>query len=438
MESKNGYKLTKVGTVPEDWVDITVGSLISERVIEKPLDGNHGNIHPKSTDFVDSGIPFVMANDIHDGRVDLVNCSFLRKKQADSLLKGFSKTGDVLLTHKATIGNTAIVGEIPFPYVMLTPQVTYYRVADKTRLNNVFLRYYFDSHGFQSVLRALAGGGTRAYIGISAQHQLPVVFPPTRAEQLAIAEALSDLDALLDSLDRLIAKKRDLKQAAMQQLLTGKTRLAGFDCEWKEKPLGKLFAFSGGYSASRDQLSTEGHCYLHYGDIHGSTKVAVDASADYEIIPKLEVSLSQVSSKSLLENGDVVFVDASEDDEGASRHVVIVNTEKIPFIAGLHTIVAKSKADELTHAYRRYCFQTAAIRQQFLFYAVGTKVTGISKTNIGRIKLTFPCVREQTAIAEVLIDMDGELLALQTRRKKTLDLKQAMMQELLTGKTRLV
>ena len=140
----------------------------------------------------------------------------------------------------------------------------------------------------------------------------------------------------------------------------------------------------------------------------------------------------------MLKDGDVVFVDASEDDEGASRHVVIVNKENIPFISGLHTIVAKSKTDELTHEYRSYCFQTAAIRQQFLFYAVGTKVTGISKTNIGRIKLTFPCVREQRAIAEVLIDMDEELMALETRRKKTLDLKQAIMQELLTGKTRLV
>jgi len=79
---------------------------------------------------------------------------------------------------------------------------------------------------------------------------------------------LSDVDGLLGGLDRLIAKKRDLKQAAMQQLLTGQTRLPGFHGEWEVKTFGQLFNFSGGYSASRDQLSSEGHCYLHYGDIH--------------------------------------------------------------------------------------------------------------------------------------------------------------------------
>jgi type I restriction enzyme S subunit len=145
-----------------------------------------------------------------------------------------------------------------------------------------------------------------------------------------------------------------------------------------------------------------------------------------------------VASKSLLEDGDVVFVDASEDDEGTSRHVVVVNKDKKPFISGLHTIVAKSKTDELVHEYRRYCFQTAAIRQQFLFYAVGTKVSGISKTNIAKLKLRIPPLPEQTAVAVVLSDMDAELAALVARRDKTRALKQAMMQELLTGRIRLV
>jgi type I restriction enzyme S subunit len=80
-----------------------------------------------------------------------------------------------------------------------------------------------------------------------------------------------------------------------------------------------------------------------------------------------------------------------------------------PFISGLHTIVAKSKTAELVHAYRHYCFQTAAIRQQFLFYAVGTKVSGISRTNIAKLTMAVPNVLEQKAIAEVLTDMDTEL-----------------------------
>jgi type I restriction enzyme S subunit len=224
----------------------------------------------------------------------------------------------------------------------------------------------------------------------------------------------------------------------MQQLLTGQTRLPGFKGEWEVKTFGELFNFSGGYTASRDQLSTAGHCYLHYGDIHGATKTFVDVRADYQNIPKLDIRINRVSPGSLLKDGDVVFVDASEDDEGTSRHIVVVNKENVPFISGLHTIVAKAKTDELAHVYRRYCFQTLAIRQQFLFYAVGTKVSGISKTNIPKLKMPVPSIPEQTAIAEVLTDMDAELAALEQRREKTRALKQAMMQELLTGKTRLV
>jgi len=132
----------------------------------------------------------------------------------------------------------------------------------------------------------------------------------------------------------------------------------------------------------------------------------VDTHTDFQDIPKFDIPLKKISPRSLLEDGDVVFVDASEDDEGTSRHVVVVNKDNLPFISGLHTIVAKSKTDELTHEYRRYCFQMAAIRRQFLFYAVGTKVSGISKSNIPKLLLPFPKPPEQRAIATALSDVD--------------------------------
>lgn len=205
---------------------------------------------------------------------------------------------------------------------------------------------------------------------------------------------------------------------------------------WGLRPLGELFTFSGGFSASRDQLSSEGHCYLHYGDIHKSPKSFIDVRAEFQDIPKLNIPLQRISPKSLLEDGDVVFVDASEDDGGTSKHVVIANEDKIPYISGLHTIVAKSKTGELDKLYRRYCFQTFAIRKQFVFYAVGTKVTGISKTNITKVLLPVPPLCEQIAIAKILANMDAEIAALDAKRNKAALLSQGMMQELLTGKAR--
>jgi type I restriction enzyme S subunit len=207
--------------------------------------------------------------------------------------------------------------------------------------------------------------------------------------------------------------------------------------KWEIKNLGDCFTFSGGYTASRDQLSDDGYCYLHYGDIHGANRTFIDIKKEYSKIPKLNVNIRSVSPKSLLNEGDVVFVDASEDDEGASKHIVVFNSEGIPFISGLHTIVSKSKNDNIDNGYKRYCFQPYYVKNQFKFYAVGTKVTGISKTNIAKILIPLPTKAEQTAIAAALSDADALITQLEKLIAKKRDVKQGAMQELLTGKKRL-
>ena len=207
--------------------------------------------------------------------------------------------------------------------------------------------------------------------------------------------------------------------------------------DWEVKILEDIFSISGGFSASRDQLTSEGHCYLHYGDIHKSAKSFIDVRAEYLDIPKINMPLKRVSSKSLLSDGDIAFVDASEDDEGTSKHVVVINEEAVPYISGLHTIVAKSKTTSLDNVYKQYCFKTNDVKRQFYFYAVGTKVSGISKTNIKKIFIPCPPLAEQRAIAKALSAVDALIGALDRLIAKKLDLKQAAMQQLLTGQTRL-
>ncbi len=206
---------------------------------------------------------------------------------------------------------------------------------------------------------------------------------------------------------------------------------------WIKKTIGELFDISGGLSASRAQLSDKGFPYLHYGDIHGSTRTFIDVSID-DSIPRLNLPLKKVSKVSLLEDGDVVFVDASEDDEGASRHIVVRNPNNTPFISGLHTIVAKTKTDELINKFREFCFQTSAVKAQFKFFASGTKVVGVNKSNIKDIAICFPKNKdEQCAIATALSDMDAYIEALEKLIAKKQLIKQGAMQELLTGKRRL-
>ena len=193
------------------WTKYTVQDLIDKKYIDPPMDGNHGELHPKASDYVATGIPFVMANNLSDGFVDLSQCAFITEKQAKTLRKGFARPDDVLLTHKATLGRTAIVPE-GYEYIILTPQVTYYRVHKG--LSNVYLRYYFESSYFQSTLEAFAGGGsTRAYIGITKQCGLPVYLP-----------CESSMNILTYSLSQ-IERVRLLNQTEIQQLIDSRNTL---------------------------------------------------------------------------------------------------------------------------------------------------------------------------------------------------------------------
>ena len=234
---------------------------------------------------------------------------------------------------------------------------------------------------------------------------IPIRLPQTLSEQRAIATALSDVDALLGGLDRLIAKKRDLKQAAMQQLLTGQTRLSGFSGEWETKRLGDLLAYE-----RPDRYIVKSTEYSNHGDIPvltankafilGYTTEAFGVCADLPAI---------------------VFDDFTTDSKFATA----------PF-------KVKSSAIKLLRPrYDRTSLRFLFDRMQLIRFPVGDhKRYYIS--DYQNIRLPIPESDEQLAVVSVLSDMDAELAALEARRDKTRDLKQAMMQELLTGKTRLV
>lgn len=198
-----------------DWTKYTVQELIDMQYIEPPMDGNHGEIHPKVSDYVSVGVPFIMANNLSDGFVDLTQCAYITEKQAKSLRKGFARPNDVLLTHKATLGRVAIVPE-GYDYIILTPQVTYYRVLKK--ISSVYLKYYFSSNYFQSILEAFAGGGsTRAYIGITKQCELPV-YLPCKASMESITKSLEAIEDVRKINQAEILQLNEMRTALITQL----------------------------------------------------------------------------------------------------------------------------------------------------------------------------------------------------------------------------
>ncbi|MCL1875955.1 MAG: restriction endonuclease subunit S [Synergistaceae bacterium] len=197
-----------------EWRVCTVQDLIDDGKLEPPMDGNHGEIHPKVADYTAFGVPFIMASDLLNGKIDYTHCKYISEKTVSTLRKGFAKSGDVLLTHKATIGRTAIVDN-GFPFIILTPQVTYYRVLKE--INNKYLKYYFDSDFFIDTLTAWANSGsTRLYLGITEQRKLPVVLPDMNT-QGTIVEILSSLDDKIDLLVRQNATLEALAQTYFRQ-----------------------------------------------------------------------------------------------------------------------------------------------------------------------------------------------------------------------------
>jgi type I restriction enzyme S subunit len=299
-------------------------------------------------------------------------------------------------------------------------------------LDAIYAGYALRAPAIRSQIIPMGQGAIRANIG-QQNLRLAVAPVPSAAEQRAIAEALSDVDGLLGGLDRLIAKKRDLKQAAMQQLLTGQTRLPGFTGEWEVKRLGDHVAFLRNGANSRAELEAEGRVkYLHYGDIHAATNAFIRP----ESLPALPVDKAEPLDR--LRDGDLIFADASEDMSGVSKSVEVVNVGATEVVSGQHTIAARFDKKVLADGFKgflQFCGPFAAHLRRL---AAGTKVYATNRAHIASAELSLPSPEEQSAIATVLSDMDAELAALEARRDKTRALKQAMMQELLTGRIRLV
>ncbi len=167
---------------------IRLGDLVDRGVIAPPQDGNHGEIHPKAADYVAEGIPFLMAADVRDGMVDLVRCKFISEDQARALRVGFAHEGDVLLTHKGTVGETAILPRLDHPFAMLTPQVTYYRVEDDSQLHSRYLYFVFQSGSFYRQMLSRGRQSTRLFVGITKQLELEIPFPKIAVQRRLVEQ----------------------------------------------------------------------------------------------------------------------------------------------------------------------------------------------------------------------------------------------------------
>jgi len=274
--------------------------------------------------------------------------------------------------------------------------------------------------------------------------QLPIPLPRKKEEQHAIAAALFDVDALITALGRLIAKKRDIKQAAMQELLTGKKRLPGFTSvkgykqtevgvipeDWGLISLGKLFTFKNGLNKEKEFFGY-GTPIVNYMDVYKRSGIhATDI--------KGRVSLSKQEIKAYeVRKGDVFFTRTSETtDEIGISSVVLYDPQDTVFSG--FVLRARPKNGYLDDQFKKYCFTTSKVRNAIVSKSSYTTRALTNGRLLSTVTIPLPSIHEQTAIASALSDMDAEMSALEQKRDKTKFLKQGMMQELLTGRIRLV
>ena len=440
-----GYKQTEVGVIPEDWDVSTVGHEFDVK-LGKMLDSERNIGIPK---------PYIGNRSVQWGRIDTSDLSSVPMSRSDlqrfRLLKG-----DLMVCEGGEVGRAAI-WEAPM-------DECYYQKA----LHRLRPLRAFDVRLMAAILRLWSERGLLVnYVTQTSIAHLPrekfldVPIPrPPLPEQRAIATALGDVDALLEGLDRFIAKKRDLKQAAMQALLSPPAekvesgelkvesesnsqfstfnsplniRLPGFEGEWEVKRLGDYVTFLRNGVNSRAELTLSDPVkYLHYGDIHACSGTVIS--------PQELPSLPSEKTKTLhhMRDGDLIFADASEDMDGVGKSVEICNVGNTEVVAGLHTIAARFDKVILADGFKAYLQFCPEFLSHLHRLAAGTKVYATNRAHIASVEMQLPDVDEQTAIATILSDMDAEIEALEQRHAKTRDLKQAMMQELLTGRVRLV
>ncbi len=292
-------------------------------------------------------------------------------------------------------------------------------------LDESYLGYALRAPIIRSQIISQGQGAIRANIGQSNLRRVLIPIPP-KAEQQAIAEALSDTDELVAALGALLAKKQALKRATMQQLLTGQTRLPGFSDDWTTKRLADLGHFLKGSGVRRDDALSGDLACVRYGEIY---------TTHHDYIRRFHswISPEVASTATPLTYGDLLFAGSGETKEEIGKCVAFV-TDTEAYAGGDIVILRPRNVDSL---FLGYALNIPPVAIQKASFGQGDAVVHISAGALAKIKVRLPSIAEQAAIASVLTDFDAEIGALRSRRDKVLAVKHGMMQKLLTGHVRL-
>jgi type I restriction enzyme S subunit len=416
MELTVGYKQTEVGLIPDDWV---VKSL-------QELGRWKGGMTPSMQNpaFWTGGIiPWVSSGDVKSVQLLTTNKQItpIAVKQGTTTML---PANSILLVMRSGILRKYLPVAINAVPMAINQDIK--SLVPHQEFHSTFLLYVLIDSGPRILAECMKAGTTVESVDFRWLKAFCICIPKSAVEQRAIATVLSDVDDLLSSIDQLIAKKRNLKQAAMQQLLTGQTRLPGFSGEWVVKTLGQLADIRSGGTPSTGQSS------FWNGNVPWCTPTDITALNGHKYLGETERMISQLglkaSSAEMIPAYSVVMTSRATIGECAINSVPVSTNQGFKNFVPLETT-------DVNFLYYLLITQ----KQGFISLCSGSTFLEIGKTQLLAYQVKLPATKvEQTMIAKVLSEMDAELITLKAQRNKTAQIKQGMMQELLTGRTRLV
>ena len=378
--------------------------------------------------YADHGDLFVRITNLRRDSIkpDLSDCRFVQIDSDEAEARRTRlRAGDLLISITADIGIIGYVGgDFPRP-AYINQHIARVRLDPKIA-NSKFVAYYLASWAPQRKLVGSTDQGAKAGMNLATVANLTTPLPDS-AEQDRIADALSDVDASIQSLERQVVKKRAIKQGMMQELLTGRTRLPGFTEPWAPVRLSGLGEFLRGRGVTRDQVRPSGVPCIRYGELYTTYTGYTASTVSF-------VESSVAASALPIHAGDILFAGSGETKEEIGTCVAYIGNA--PAVAGGDIIVLRGAKYE--PVYLASLLNTPALANRKARGGQGDAVVHINWRVLAGLEVDLPELPEQRAIADVLRDADHELDALGRRLEAARAIKQGMMQELLTGRTRLV
>ena len=396
----SGYKQTEIGVIPADWDVKKLGDIADINMGQSPDSKNYN--------LTGHGMPLIQGN------ADIKNRKSIERVWTTQITK-ICEVGDLIMTVRAPVGFIGVASENS----CIGRGVCSFK-AKGVEKNFLYHSLIFSENSW----KVLEQGSTFTAANSNQIIGFELLVPSTTVEQSAISTVLSDSDSLIKKLERLIEKKRNIKQGAMQELLTGKRRLPGFSGKWEMKTLGEVVEFEHGRDLPKSDMSDEGiYKCIHYGQLFREYQ---------ELVGDIKSRTNSNAGRFYSKANDVLMPTSDVTPRGLAT-ASCIKEDGVILGGGILVIRFNTGYDGLYFSY--FISQN---KSMILKFVKGSTVFHLYASDLANLEVNFPGPDEQIAIANVLSDMDTEIEKLESQLTKYQNIKQGMMQTLLTGKIRLL